>query len=192
MFIPSNVIFTDECSIMLEQHAKLCFRKRGDPGKLKPTVKHPYKVHVWGGISKRGATYMVIFDGIMESTFYVHLLQQGLVDFIRNTFPDGCRFQQDNDPKHMSIIAHAYFAEAGIPYWPTPAESPDLNPIEMLWHELKHHLRKRVKPTTKETLVNGIKQFWTQLTPERCTKYIAHLQKVLPAVLEQQGQASGY
>ena len=26
----------------------------------------------------------------------------------------------------------------GIKYWPTPAESHDLNPIENLWHELKH------------------------------------------------------
>ena len=30
-------------------------------------VKHPLKIHVWGGISRRGRSHMVMFDGIMES-----------------------------------------------------------------------------------------------------------------------------
>ena len=42
--------------------------------KLKSTVKHPYKVHVWAGISKRGPTNMVIYNGIMRKEFYVDTL----------------------------------------------------------------------------------------------------------------------
>ena len=76
---------------------------------------------------------------------------------------------------------------------PTPAESPDLNPIENLWHEFKHFLPRRVKPTNKEQLVGGIKLFWeTRVTPESCKKYINHIQKVIPAVMENQGRATGY
>lgn len=55
-----DVIFTDESSIWLERHNKICFRKKGMPAKLKPKVKHPYKLHVWAGISKRGATKILI------------------------------------------------------------------------------------------------------------------------------------
>ena len=51
-----------------------------------------------------------------------------------------------------------FLAENEINYWPTPAESPDLNPIEMLWHELKHYLRSVVKPSNKEELVHGIQE----------------------------------
>lgn len=92
---------------MMEQHAKLCFRKRssGEP-KLKPTVKHPYKLHVWAGISKRGPTPLIIFDGIMCAYFYVTLLEKGLVPFTQKVFPDGYRFQQDNDPKHASKVLY--------------------------------------------------------------------------------------
>ena len=61
-----DVVFTDESSIWLERHNKVCFRKKGMPAKLKPRVKHPYKVHVWAGISKRGATKILIFTGIMK------------------------------------------------------------------------------------------------------------------------------
>ena len=69
-----DVVFTDESSIWLERHNKVCFRKKGMPVKLKPTVKHPYKVHVWGGISKRGATSILIFTGIMKKEFYVEAI----------------------------------------------------------------------------------------------------------------------
>ncbi len=85
-----------------------------------------------------------------------------------------------------------YIKRNNIKYWPTPAESPDLNPIEMLWHELKHCLRKNVKPKTKEELVQGIMQFWRTVNTEKCTRYINHLQKVIPIVIERGGKASGH
>ena len=92
-----DVIFTDESSVWIERHGRLCFRKEGMPAKLKPKVKHPYKVHVWAGISKRGATSILIFTGIMRAEFYVDsILRDTLLPFVRQTFP------QDNDPKHKS------------------------------------------------------------------------------------------
>ena len=101
-----DVIFTDESSIWLESHAKLCFRRFNEAPKLKPKVKHPFKVHVWAGISKRGTTNMAIFTGIMEKTFYVNvILDKFLKPFVDEVFPDGnYRFVQDNDPKHKSML----------------------------------------------------------------------------------------
>ena len=61
-----DVVFTDESSIHIKRHSNIAFRKKGMPGKLKPKVKHPYKVHVWGGISRNGRTQLVIFTGIMR------------------------------------------------------------------------------------------------------------------------------
>lgn len=79
------------------------------PAKLKPKVKHPYEVHVWAGISKRGATKIVIFTGIMKKEFYVEsILKDTLLLFVAETFPDGYRFQQDNDPKHKSKLKFCF------------------------------------------------------------------------------------
>lgn len=49
-----DVVFTNESTIWLEQHGKICFRKEGTPGK--PRSKHLFKVNVWAGISKRCPT----------------------------------------------------------------------------------------------------------------------------------------
>ena len=101
---------------------------------------------------------------------------------------------QDNDPKHTSRRARAFFEKNDINWWRTPLDSPDLNPIENLWHELKFYLESKVKPQNKQDLVDGIKAFWVErVTEKKCTKYIDHvLKKVVPAVVEAKGAATQF
>ena len=67
-----------------------------------------------------------------------------------------------------------------------------MNPIENLWHELKEHVRRVVKPTCKDELVKGITDFWETVDVEKCQRYIRHLRKVLPRAIELEGAATGY
>lgn len=62
-----------------------------------------------------------------------------------------------------------------INYWPIPAESLLMNPVENLWHKL-YVLRMVVKPQNKEELVSGIQTFWDAVTPGKCRQYIGPLQ----------------
>ena len=79
-----------------------------------------------------------------------------------------------------------------INWWRTPAESPDLNPIENVWGSLKSYLRDIHKPRNLESLKDGIEVFWKSLTPEKCRRYIDHLYTVIPKVIEVNGGPSGY
>ena len=140
-------------------------------------AKHLTKVHVWAGISEKGATEICIFEGIMNAALYTDILENTLVPFVNNRYPDGHKFMQDNDPKHTSRLAQALMEDRGINWWRTPAESPDLNPIENMWHELKEYMRREVKPQTKEQLVDGIDEFWRTVDADKCRKCIGHLRK---------------
>ena len=111
-------------------------------------------------------------------TLYTQILKKTLLPFIRKVYPDDHRFQQDNDPKHTSRHAEEYMEENNINWWRTPPESPDANPIENVWHELKEYCCRVVKPSTQDELVNGIKQFWETVNIDKCTRYIQHLWKV--------------
>lgn len=190
-----DVIWTDESTVQLENHRRFCYRKEGEKPRTKPRPKHPVKVHVWGGISKKGATAVCVFEGIMAAPLFIEILERTLLPFIQQVFPPpniSHRFMQDNDPKHTSRAAQAFYSRAGINWWRTPAESPDCNPIENLWHELKEYIRREVKPMNKQELVNGINSFWATLDVHKCCRYINHLQKVLPKVIEVNGDATGY
>lgn len=151
-----------------------------------------FQVHVWAGISRRGATAIAIFTGILDSDGYQSLLEGYLKPFIEQHYPDSHRLWQDNDPKHTSKRTQQWMKDSGINWWPTPPESPDLNPIENIWAALKHHLRKNVKPSTKDELIQGIKDFWKNLTPSVCNRYIDHIYKVVPVIVARRGAASGY
>ena len=76
----------------------------------------------------------------------------------------------DNDPKHTSRIAKQVFEDNGINWWKTPAESPNLNPIENLRYE---YILCKVKPKTKRQLVDGILAFLKTVDIVKCNKYIS-------------------
>ena len=108
----------------------------------------------------------------MDAELYVEILRTTLLPFLTEKYPEGHRFMQDNDPKHTSRLAQSFFANNNITWWRTAAESPDLNPVENLWHELKEFIRRDVKPHTKDELVEGIERFWKTVDVAKCTRYV--------------------
>ena len=130
----------------------------------------------------------------MKKELFVSILKGTLVPFITDVYPEEHRFMQDNIPKHVSGYAADWMKDNSINWWKTPAESPDLNPIENLWHEheLKEFIRRKAKPTTKDQLIEGIIRFWTTVDVAKCLRYIRHLEKVLPKVIKLEGAGTGY
>ena len=130
---------------------------------------YPYTYYEYGNVLLTGT--VVVFTGTLTATRYVDILDAALVLFLDTVYPYILRFQQDNDPKHTSRYAKNYIEEKEINWFKTPTSSPDLNPIELIWHTLKDYLRKNYKPKNLSELKSGIKEFWATLTPSICKKY---------------------
>ncbi|KAH3818903.1 hypothetical protein DPMN_120631 [Dreissena polymorpha] len=114
----ADIIFTDESSVQLNNNRTTSYRPEGSARTSIPKPKHPLKVHVWAGISRRGPTPMLIFNGIMDSSFFTkEILGNALLPFVKTTYPDGHRFQQDNDPKHRSNMSKRFMEDNGINWW---------------------------------------------------------------------------
>ena len=130
--------------------------------------EHPYKVHVWAGLSWKVVTNIHIFTGIMKSEYYCTILGEHLLPFIEEKFAEGQLLQQDNCKINNSRATTAFLEESHVQVMPFPDQSPDLNPIENVWAELKRWLRNVHKPQTKQELIDGIRLFCsTKVTPNK-------------------------
>jgi hypothetical protein len=98
----------------------------------------------------------------------------------------------DNSKVHVSYSTKIYMFRNLINHFKTPAQSPDLNPIELVWNDLKNYLVNEAQPNTVNDLVEGIKRFWnTIVTIEYCNSKINHLNKVIQRVISLNGRATG-
>ena len=77
----------------------------------------------------------------MNAELFIDILNKTLLPFIEQVYPEGHKFMQDNATKHSSNMTKQWLQNKSVNRWKTPAESPDLNPIENLWHELKEYIR---------------------------------------------------
>jgi len=82
--------------------------------------------------------------GIMDAPVCINVLEKTLLPFLRDVYPDGHCFMQDNNPKHAST-GRCFLKYNEVTWCKTPPESPDLNPIENMWHELRRKVKPRIK-----------------------------------------------
>ena len=69
---------------------------------------------------------------------------------------------------------------------PHPAQSPDLNPIELIWARMKISVEK-AHPKTKEELKRKKLQAWNEIDLSFIRKCISGLSKRMTKIIEKEG-----
>ena len=77
--------------------------------------------------------------------------------------------------------------------FPHPLSSPDLNPIELVWWELKKAIRRRPYTSTSyEKLKITIREEWERISQEKIDAYILSIHNRVKAVLKAHGGPTKY
>ena len=120
-------------------------------------------------MSFRGTEILKHVKGTLKSVEYLYILTNcaipsaHLLDYGNDFF-----FQDDGAPCYRAKIVKDWHTANGVrclENW--PPQSPDLNPIENLWHDMKISLRRKQHRNMQEFATN-VRECWKEVTVERC------------------------
>uniref|UniRef100_H2MNT5 Tc1-like transposase DDE domain-containing protein n=1 Tax=Oryzias latipes TaxID=8090 RepID=H2MNT5_ORYLA len=174
-----NVLWTDETKLELfgKAHQLYVRRLKNEAYNQKntvPTVKHGRgSVLFWGCSAASGIGCLEIVQGKMKSQDYQGILDRNVLPSVRKLglSPRSWVFQQDNDPKHTAKNIQEWLREKRWTIRKWPSMSPDLNPIEHLWTELKHAIWRR-HPSNLRQLEQFAHEEWAKTPVDRCRRLI--------------------
>jgi transposase len=192
-----KVCWTDESGFKVFGSNRRQIVRRLDKEELRADTIHQTvkggggTVMVWGCFAGNKLGKLHRIKGIMDQHVYHTVMQTQLVPSIKSLFPNGdFVYMQDNDPKHTSHYCTNYLRTLAdrhhfqIMNW--PAQSPDLNPIELLWDHMKREVSKR-HPTSEDHLWEICQDVWNNIKPEVLDKLINRMPFICKMVLKQRG-----
>ncbi|KAK3559223.1 hypothetical protein QTP86_008366 [Hemibagrus guttatus] len=174
-------------SVVREGGVGVPARHFGLQGQTKPLLEHGQECWV---ITRPGR--LAVINGAMNSAVYQKILKENVRPSVyelklKRTWV----LQQDNDPKHTSKSTSEWLKKNKMKTLEWPSQSPDLNPIEMLWHDFKKVVHSQ-KPSNVAELQQFCRDEWAKIPPQRCNRLIASYGKRLIAVVAAKGGPTSY
>lgn len=157
-------------------------------------------IMAWGCLTWAGLGGLVQVVGSMNAAQYCSILTRGLVPTLDaatllSDFParDELIFQHDNDPKHTSALAKSWLEAQGLRVMSWPAQSPDLNPIEHVWAELKRRLGQYPEaPRGAFELWSRVEIEWKRIPLDYCRRLVESMPSRVKAVISARGAHTKY
>jgi len=127
----------------------------------------------------------------MTTEKYTDMLQNRVFPVLRDSTDDNFMLQQDGASAHTAKIVGHMLEEEGVETLVWPARSPDLNPMENVWHLLKNNVYKR-SPNTVNQLEDYILDEWDRLEDATVQSVVRSFPSRLGQVIELEGEVTYY
>lgn len=188
-----GVLYSDETTIEILPGARRrkCYRtanQKYEPRFIAPTTKHPAKIMVWGcfGNGRVGPLHPV--EGAIDSHAYIAIMRSCLDPAKQAVFDGGdFVFQQDNAPCHVSKTTKRWFARHNIDTMEWPPQSPDLNPIEHLWTDLKRRVYAKIPFANTTELQRAAEESWAEIPKGTLLNLIRSMPERVREVIDNHG-----
>ena len=192
-----NVLFTDEMRACLphidgRRHAWRWRGERHSECCVEPvTAFGGGSVMVWGGITLTTKTHLIQINGNLNSNRYVAEIL--CLHVVPHATGNGFILMDDNVRPHRGRVVTEFLAGAAIELMVWPANSRDLNPIEHLWHQLKHSVYGRIAEySTLEDLTQLLQEELTGIPQQRVSRLVNKMRRRCLEVIEKRGGYTHY
>uniref|UniRef100_A0AAR2LKG2 Transposase n=1 Tax=Pygocentrus nattereri TaxID=42514 RepID=A0AAR2LKG2_PYGNA len=180
-----NVTWSDETKVEL-------FGRNTTRRNTIPTVKYGGgNIMLCGCLSAKGPGRLVRVHERMNGAMYCEILSANLRPSARALkMKRGWVFQHDNHPKHTARATKEWLHKKHLKVLEWPSQSPDLNPIENLWRELKDRVACR-QPQNISALEICMEE-WANIPATVCANLVKTYRKRLTSVIANKGYITKY
>lgn len=194
----SKILWSDETMIRSNpKHQKLFYKLHSSiPAKNRPinpkSQNEGPTAMFWGFFFSGGVGPLVPVNGIINGEKYKSILENNLIPFLNEIGQDFV-FMQDNAKIHTCQLVSRFLLEKNVQVLKWPPQSPDLNPIENLWHILKQKRTQKFGiPSSRSELIDQTVQIWSEFGPVICQNLCNSMEKRLKEVLKNKGGPIDY
>ena len=166
---PAHLVFIDETAVTTNMLRLNGWNPRGERLVSDAPMGHWDTVTFIAGLRQTGVVAPMLIKGAMNGEAFLAYIEQCLVPTLKRRDI----VVVDNVPFHKVAGVEEAIQAVGASLRYLPPYSPDLNPIELLFHPLKTWLRKAAE-RTMEGLHRSVGSYIRALDPAECIAYFRH------------------